>query len=468
MTDMSIIPEISEENTMEKIKFPKDFVFGTATAAYQIEGAHNEDGKGKSIWDKFTHTPGKISDKKNADIACDHYHRYKDDISLMRDLNLDAYRFSISWPRIMPRGKGQINQKGLDFYSRLVDKCLEAGIDPYVTLFHWDLPLALQDEYKGFANREVSKLYADYTEVVVKHLGDRVKNWITINEPWEFSAFGHFLGAHAPGRKSLWAYFKVMHNILLAHGMGMERIKSICPDSNVGITLSITPIHPQTDSEKDKWAAEMGNQFMNHITLAPLFKGEYPEMLWKKMKLFRPKVHDGDMEIISKPLDFVGINTYSRDFAAYKWYVPFLNVWINSEPMPEAEYERDGVQYTSMGWQVYPESIYEALKMVKEYGNTPAYITENGVAYNDVVENGRVNDPKRIDYFKGYLKMIHKAMEEGSDVRGYFAWSFMDNFEWAEGFKKRFGLVHVDHSTLERTVKDSGYWFRDFIKEQKN
>ncbi len=453
---------------MKDMHFKKDFIFGAATAAYQIEGAWNEYGKGLSIWDDFTRQKGKIRNGDTADTACNHYHLYPDDIDLMKKLNLDAYRFSVSWPRIYPEGTGKISGQGMDFYSRLTDSILEAGITPYVTLFHWDLPLALQKKYKGFEHRDMVNFFGDYCYTVVKLLGDRVKNWITINEPFEYSCFGHFLGYHAPGRRSISAYFRVMHNLLMAHGRGMEVIKSCCPQSRAGITVSMTPVHPLTNSPRDIWSAKIANEFMNHITLSPLYKGHYPETLWKRMRLFTPKIHKGDMDLIGTQTDFLGINLYSREMAMYKWYIPFLNTWTTGQNVPEKEYQKDGREYSSMGWEIYPDAMYETLKLIQnEYGNPPVYITENGAPLTDTVADGKVHDPGRIKYIQDYLSKVYDAVNEGADVRGYFYWSLLDNFEWAEGFSKTFGLIHVDRETQQRLIKESGYWYSDFIKSQK-
>jgi len=450
------------------MKFPKNFIFGSATASFQIEGAWNRYGKGPSIWDDFTHKKGKIRNNENAEIACDHYHKYKDDVSLMKNLGLNAYRYSISWPRIYPEGTGTINHQGLDFYNKLTDEVLNAGITPFVTLFHWDLPLALQKKYKGFEHRDMVNFFEEYCYTVVKSLGDRVKNWITINEPFEYSAFGHFLGYHAPGKKNLWAYFKVMHNLLRAHGAAMNVIKDNSSDSKGGITVSMTPVHPATDSEKDGWSASIANEFMNHITLSPLLKGHYPQLLSERMKLFMPKILEDDMDLIQTPTDFLGINLYSREMAMYKWYIPFLKTWTTGQDVPQCEYEKDGKEYSSMGWEIYPDAMYETLKMIQNnYGNPPVYITENGGPFTDYVVDNEVDDQRRIKYIKDYLSKVHDAMAEGADVRAYFYWSLIDNFEWAEGYSKRFGLIHVDHKTQKRIIKSSGYWYRDFIKSQK-
>ena len=450
------------------LQFPKDFIFGSATSSFQVEGAWNADGKGPSIWDEFTREKGKIRNGERADTACDHYHRYPEDIALMKRLGLQAYRYSVSWPRIYPEGTGTLNPKGMDFYNRLTDAVVEAGITPLITLFHWDLPLALQKRYKGFENRDMADVFAEYCAAVVRSLGDRAKRWITVNEPFEYAAFGHFLGYHAPGKKSLGAYFRVMHNLLRGHGMAMRAIRSECPDAEAGITVSVTPVHPATESAKDAWSAGVANDFMNHITLSPLLKGRYPEALRKRMRLFFPKIREGDMDLIKTPADFTGINLYSREKAMHKWYIPFLRTWTTGQDVPDSEYEKDGRQFSSMGWEVYPDAMYETLKMMQDdYGNPPVYITENGGPFTDRVVDGTVADPKRIRYMQDYLEKVRLAIGEGADVRAYFYWSLLDNFEWAEGFSKRFGLIHVDHETQERIIKASGLWYRDLIHAQK-
>jgi beta-glucosidase len=449
-------------------QFPEGFVFGVSTAAYQIEGAPSEDGKGPSIWDDFAHRKGKIRGGVTGDLACDHYHRYSEDVTIMKALGLNAYRFSISWPRVIPEGEGKVNEKGLDFYSKLTDRLLENGITPFPTLFHWDLPLELQKKYGGFVNRRTAELFADYSEMIVRRLGDRIKNWITVNEPFEFSCFGHALGTHAPGYHNIFLYFKVLHNVLLGHGLALERIKGIRPEASVGAALSLTPIHPASGSEEDGRAAALANQLLNDITLQPMFNGSYPEPLWSKVRLLRPSVREGDMRVISRPVDFVGINNYQREFATYKWFVPVLHMDLSGKDIAEHAYVKDGVQHTSMGWEVYPNAIYESLMIVKNsYGNPPVFITENGAAFDDAVStDGRIHDGLRIDYLSSYLSRVSAAAKEGSNVRGYFAWSLMDNFEWAAGYSKRFGLVYIDYPSQRRIVKDSGYWYSDLIKAQ--
>lgn len=453
---------------MKNQGFTKDFVFGSATAAFQIEGAASADEKGLSIWDKFSNTKGKIRNNDSAETACDHYNRIEEDVALMKSLGLSAYRFSLSWPRILPDGEGDINEKGIAFYNKLINELLRNNITPWVTLFHWDLPLSLQNKYKGFQNRKVVDLFEAYTKIAVERFGDRVKNWITINEPFEFSCFGHLLGTHAPGIHSVRAYFQVMHNLLLAHGKALRIIKAHSPEAKVGIVISMTPIHPATDSPKDATAAKMANQFMNDITLMPLYQGKYPEELWRRAILFRPRIQEGDMDLITTPADFIGLNYYSREKASYRWYVPILRASISGTEPPERQFiDKEGKQRTSMGWEIYPEGLSECLHHIKRTGNNPnIYITETGGAFDDeLLPDGTVNDELRISLLEGYLEQASSAIEEGVNLKGIFIWSLMDNFEWAEGFSKRFGLIHVDYKTQKRTIKNSGYWYKNLIRE---
>ena len=460
---------MKKTDSNKDIIFPADFIYGSATSAYQIEGGWNADGKGPSIWDRFTRSRGKIEGGHNGDVACNTYHDFQTDIDLMNHLGLDAYRFSISWSRIFPAGRGVVNEDGLDYYDRLVDALLAAGITPFITLFHWDLPWALQSEIGGFGDRDCAYYFADYAEVVAARLGDRVKHWITINEPWVFATLGHLLGMHAPGRMNPWTYLRVVHHQLLGHGLAVARLKEQVQEGQVGISLNLLPVHPVHDTEPDRKAAALGDQFVNRLYLDSLFHGVYPQPLWKKLRLFHPTVRPGDMEIISQPMDFLGINYYTRVLFQNAWYVPFFKA--RPALLPKAakmEFSVNGRQYTQMGWEVYPEGILELLCRIKhEYGNLPIYITENGAAYADETVKGRVHDTKRQQYLEQHLREIVAAVEAGVDVRGYFVWSLIDNFEWSYGFDKRFGLVHVDFQSQQRTFKDSGIWFRDLIRRQK-
>ncbi len=432
--------------------FDKNFVWGAATAAYQIEGAHNLDGKGESIWDRFSHTPGKICDGTTGDVACNHYHLYKSDVRLMRNMGLMAYRFSVAWTRIFPQGRGSLNKRGLDFYDRLVDSLLEANVEPYVTLFHWDLPQTLQTE-GGWHNRNTSIAFADYAEVVVERLKDRVSNWITLNEPFIHWSLGHVYGLHAPGETQMFKSFEVIHHLMLAHGLGLERIRTLSPSAKVGIANALSPVYPATPD--DEPIVERARDIMLRLYCDPIFKGTYPSFPNTLMKIFAHNVKRGDMDIIKKPIDFLGINHYTP-----------TRVKRTRMPIPGfAPVEPKGIPLTDMGWEVDASAFYDLLTWVrKEYNNPTILITENGSAYPDRVENGHVHDPQRIAYFKDYLAAMHKAMNEGSDVRGYFVWTLLDNFEWAFGNTTRFGLHYTQYETQERILKDSGRWYAELIK----
>ena len=430
-------------------KFPHNFLWGAASAAYQVEGAWNEDGKGESIWDRFSHTPGKINDGNTADIACDHYHRYEEDIALMRQIGLKAYRFSTAWSRVLPNGRGRVNPKGLDFYDRLVDRLCASNIEPLLTLYHWDLPQALQDE-GGWENRNTIHAYADYTALMVKHLGDRVKYWTTFNEPSVVAFIGYLTGEHAPGFKDQRIAYQVAHHLMLAHGLGMQTIRAIKPDANAGIVLNLWMSEPASDSAEDLAAA---NKFWDEnetLFLDPLFKGYYPPAVYDMVGKDMPKIQDGDMALIAQKMDYVGVNYYSRNVLTAKGKVEKV----------------EGSEYTEMGWEVCAPALRRMLvKINSEYNLPPIIITENGVAFKDEVSaDGKIHDPRRIEYLKNHFIQTRLAMLDGVDVRGYMVWSLMDNFEWGHGFSKRFGLAYTDYSTQKRTLKDSGEWYAQVIK----
>lgn len=440
------------------LRFPKGFIFGTATASYQIEGAAKEDGKGESIWDRFTATPGTISDGSSGLEACDHYHRYGDDVALMQQLGLDAYRFSVSWPRILPEGTGRVEERGLDFYSRLVDQLLSAGITPFVTLYHWDLPQVLQDR-GGWENRDISAWFTEYVSHVVARLGDRVKHWITLNEPFVIAFLGNFTGEHAPGKKNRRAAFRVTHNLHRAHGAAVDAIRGQHPEAKVGITHAVSPVHPA--SPRDLNAARRGDALMNRIFLDPLFGKGYPEGVERLINSANPDRRPDDLELASRPVDFVGLNNYTRQIAR-RTLLPIPGFRFLDRSVAESE-------YTEMGWEVYPRGLAElCYRMRDEYGNPPVYITENGAAFPDRVEGDRVADKRRIAFLEAYLTELAGAAAAGCDVRGYFVWSFMDNFEWAHGYSKRFGIVYVDYESQRRILKDSGRWYADLIAAGKN
>lgn len=455
-------------NGYRKALFPAHFKFGAATSAYQIEGATCVDGRGVSIWDEFCARKGSIRGGDTGDRACDHYFRYRQDVGLMRKLGLQSYRFSIAWPRVLPNGTGSVKRAGLDHYKRLLDELLAADITPFVTLYHWDMPAALMQRYGGFLDRRAATDFADYVEVVVRALGDRVKHWITINEPFEHAFFGYVTGMHAPGLRRPWSYPTVMHHQLLAHGMAVERIRSRCPDAQVGIALSLTPIHPSREgnADKNRIAARTANEFLNFITLDPLLRGRYPEDLSRRLRWFLPRMAHDDLKRIQAPLDFIGVNNYQREHARYSPWVPFLRSWITGGgAIADSEFERDGVQYTAMGWEVHPPALREALMWLRrDYGNPTVYVTENGAAFDDTVRDAAVHDPKRLAYIAAHLAEVQRAIAQGSDVRGYFVWSLLDNFEWAAGYAKRFGIVHVDFDSQVRTIKSSGRWYAEQIR----
>jgi beta-glucosidase len=463
-------PRLLTRDGLEKDRrFLPEFLFGAATSACQIEGAWKTDGKGESIWDRFCHTPGKIRFGHTADVACNHYHLYRDDVALMKHLGLNAYRFSIAWPRVLPSGQGPVNEKGLDFYKSLVEILLQNGIRPFITLFHWDLPQILQSRLGGFRSRECAKLFADFAYTMARQLGDTVFDWITINEPWTYAVPGELGGVHAPGRRNPWGAFQTMHNLLVAHGLGVQALKAVRSDLRTGAALNLMPIYPRGPSRKDKDAALIADEFYNRIQLDPLFKGTYPRALLRRLRWFAPNIEADDMDIITTRSDFLGVNAYAIAHAYHKWYIPFFHAWMTGAQVGTVEYAADGLEHTSMGWPVWPRGIYEVLTRIRsEYANPPVYITENGAAFDDFIENGSVHDFKRVEYLRHHLHMVHQAMKEGADVRGYFVWSLLDNFEWSMGYSKRFGIVYVDHVSQERTIKDSGLWYSGVIRHNQD
>ena len=446
--------------------FPKNFLWGAATAAYQIEGAWKEDGKGESIWDRFAHTPGKIKNGDTGDVACDSYHRCEEDIALLRAMNLNSYRFSISWPRIQPAGTGPANSKGVDHYSRMVDSLLEAQIRPLVTLYHWDLPQALQDA-GGWPNRDTASRFADYVGLISRDLGDRVSDWMLFNEPSAFVDLGYLEGRHAPGHRSLVDFLRASHTVNLAQGEGFRAVKAVRPSARVGTAFSMSPCEPATNSEEDKLAAERAHAITNLWFLEPALKSRYPDAL-----AFLPEtvmgVQSGDFEKMKAPLDFIGINLYYRMIAsapsaferlshAQQWLFPVKMAGGKQGPK------------TDMGWEVWPQALYDmVMRITHDYNRPVIEITESGCAYNDGPDaNGAIHDSRRIEYHRQYLQALAQAMADGADVRGYHAWSLMDNFEWAEGFSQRFGLAYVDFKTQKRTIKESGRWYGKVAQENR-
>lgn len=442
---------------MKKLEFPKDFIWGSATASYQIEGAYKEDGKGESIWDRFSHTPGKILNNDNGDLACDHYHRYKDDVKLMKEIGLKSYRYSISWPRIFPDGVGKPNEKGMDFYKRLTDLLLENGINPSVTLFHWDLPQKLQDK-GGWTNRDTIEYFQEYSAFIFKNLGDVVPMWFTHNEPHIISFLGYMLGTHAPGKSDPLMMLDVSHNLLVSHGKVVSLYRDMNFNGKIGIALNLSTKYPASQSEEDIKASYLSDSVTNRWYLDPLFKGYYPEDALEYY--LRRNVHftypEEDMEIIKQPIDFLAINYYSPDFIKHDQNESFTAVHN-----PLNVFEK-----TDMDWIVYPQGLYDLLKQLdKDYGSINLFISENGAAYKDIVDgDGTIKDSQRIKYINDHLSAAHKAIQEGVNLKGYYLWSLMDNFEWSFGYSKRFGIIHIDYETLKRTIKQSGYWYKDVIE----
>ncbi|MFD8558553.1 GH1 family beta-glucosidase [Streptosporangium canum] len=451
--------------------FPTGFVWGAATSAYQIEGAVSEDGRGRSIWDTFVQQPGRVVNGENADVAIDHYHRYRDDVRMMADLGLGAYRFSVSWPRIQPDGSGAVNAKGLDFYSRLVDELLASGVDPWVTLYHWDLPQALEDA-GGWPSRETSKRFADYAAAVHDALGDRVRNWSTVNEPWCAAFLGYASGEHAPGRREPAQAVRAAHHLLLAHGLAASAMRAQRADSRIGGSVNLYAISPQTGSEADRDAARRIDGLQNRFFLDALLKGEYPADVLEDLAEMAGFVQDGDMEVISAPLDMLLINYYSRftvsgtpGGAASAAAAPTNagSPWVGSE---DVSFVEGGRPVTAMGWEIDDSGLHELLlRVAREYPRIPLVISENGAAFDDVVDaDGVVHDRERLNYIDAHLRTCHAAIEAGVPLEGYFAWSLMDNFEWAWGYGKRFGLVRVDYETQLRVPKESALWYAGTIR----
>jgi beta-glucosidase len=444
--------------------FPGDFLWGVATAAYQIEGAVGEDGRGPSIWDTFCAEPGRVLNGDTGAVATDHYHRYPEDVALMRDLGVGAYRFSIAWPRVVPAGSGAVNPAGLDFYDRLVDELCAAGIAPAATLFHWDLPQPLEDA-GGWLNRDTAYRFAEYATVVAERLADRVRMWMPLNEPMVVTLFGYGVGGHAPGKRLLFDALPVAHHLLLGHGLAVSALRA-AGAGNIGIANNHPPIWPASASEEDRGAAEVYDALVNGLFADSVLLGRYPD---ENLAAAMPGPVADDLKIISAPLDWYGVNYYNpAQVGAPKLSAPIVVDGVELPPgLPFDFPPIEGYPNTGFGWPVVPDGLRETLVSLRDKYSAlpPVYITENGCAYDDGPdETGRVADTRRIDYLDAHLTALRAAMAEGVDVRGYFVWSLMDNFEWSVGYSQRFGLVHIDYETLRRTPKDSYFWYRDLIK----
>ncbi|MZD06106.1 beta-glucosidase [Streptomyces sp. SID5785] len=436
---------------------PADFVWGTATSAYQIEGAADTDGRTPSIWDTFSHTPGAIDNDDHGDIACDHYHRMPDDVRLLGGLGLDAYRFSLSWPRIQPGGRGPVNAKGLDFYDRLVDELLAQGITPWATLYHWDLPQELEDR-GGWPERDTAHRFADYAELAAGRLGDRVRHWITLNEPFCSAVLGYHVGCHAPGRQDFRAAIRAVHHLHLGHGLATRRIRSVTPASTqVGITFNPAQVYAASDAPDDLAAARRADGMGARIYLDPVLRGRYPEDVVEDLARqgVTLPIEAGDLALIAQPVDFLGVNYYFSDVVA-----------AGAEPGRTVQVPQPDRPVTAMPWEIFPQGMTDLLTRIgRDYPGIPLYVTENGAAFDDGVYDtdgaGHIQDHHRTVYLADHLAAVGRARAAGADVRGFFAWSLMDNFEWAYGYDKRFGIVHVDYRTQVRTPKQSGLWLRD-------
>lgn len=438
--------------------FPKDFLWGVAASAYQIEGAWDEEGKGESIWDRFTRWQAHVSNGDNGDVACDHYHRYRDDVALIKSLEIPCYGFTIAWTRVQPDGSGAVNPKGLDFYSRLVDELLGAGIQPKATLFHWDLPQALQDA-GGWPNRDTADRFADYARIVFDRLADRVKIWATHNEPWVAAFLGHASGVHAPGICDYSQAYQAAHHLLLSHGRAVQVFREGGYGGTIGLILNLNGLIPASDDERDVAAAQRVHDETHALFLDPVFKGRYPQELFEYIGAHQPKVLSGDLDVIHQPVDFLGVNHYNSDLVSFDLFGGLNKARLTP-------YSAPGWGRTEMNWGIHPMGLKNELMHLKEnYGSLFLYITENGCAMPDDPDgNGFVHDWDRIRYLQAHVQGLHDAIREGANVHGYFIWSIFDNFEWERGYSKRFGLVRVDYDTQKRTPKQSAYWYRDVIR----
>ena len=442
----------------DKYRFPDNFLWGTATSAYQIEGSPTADGAGRSIWHRFSHTPDNTFLDQTGDVACDHYRRYRDDVAIMGELGLNAYRFSIAWGRIFPTGTGKVNKKGIDFYSRLVDALLEKGIKPNATLYHWDLPEALDDR-GGWLNRDIAEWFSDYATTMWDALGDRVEMWSTLNEPWVVTDGGYLHGVLAPGHANPFETAIASHNLMRSHGMAVQRFRTskAAKKGKIGIAINLEPKYPASESAEDLEATRRADAYMNRQYLDPIFLGHYPKEMREIFGEAWPDWPDEDMRLIKQPIDFLGINYYTRGVVRY--HRELLPVQVERMPQPQSI-------TTQTDWEVFPAAFTRILLWVKErYGNPAIYITENGAAFYDPPQpiDGKVEDPLRVEYYRQHLRAAHDAMKKGVDLRGYFAWSLLDNYEWALGYSKRFGLVHIDYETQKRTIKSSGRYYASVI-----
>ena len=455
--------EIEAQRAAAASLFPPGFLWGAATSAYQIEGATHEDGRAPSVWDYFAATPGATYQGQTGEIAADHYHRMAEDVALMAQLNLNTYRFSLSWPRILPHGTGAVNERGLDFYDRLVDHLLASNIRPVVTLYHWDLPLTLQDR-GGWLSRDTAYAFADYAEAAARRLGDRIDMWLTHNEPWCTAYLGHALGIHAPGLRDKQLAANVGHHVLLSHGLAVPRLRAqLPPQAQVGIAVDFYPVYAADNRPETLHAVKQADTFRNRWFLEPLFRGRYPDDLFTDMGVHPPAIQKDDFAIISTPIDFLGVNYYSRMLVRGR---------VDTTIAPDASYETieriSGSSYTETGWEVFPAGLANILTRIhRDYAPRAMIVTESGAAFEDFWDGSNgVHDQRRIDYLQEHIQTVARVVQQGVPVKGYIVWSLLDNFEWAEGYRKRFGLVYVDYPTQRRIIKDSGLWYASFVASQ--
>ena len=438
---------------LTKSQFPDYFVWGVATSAYQIEGAAAVDGKGPSIWDSFCRRPGAIADNSNGNVACEHYKHWSSDLDMIADLGVDAYRFSIAWPRVRPTGDGAWNDKGLDFYERMVDGLLDRGIKPYLTLNHWDLPDARQAK-GGWAHRDTVHHFVEYAEGIQARMGDRLASIATHNEPWVVASLGHETGLFAPGIKNRATAAQVSHHLLLSHGLAVQALRAQGSQATLGIVLNLSPMHPATATPADTAQAQLEDGKLLRWYMDPLFKSSYPQDVLDHLGADAPVLQVEDLKNIAVPIDFLGVNYYTRSVVSAD------RSWTA---------DSSGLEITDMGWEVYPQGLTELLvRMNRDYPIPPLYVTENGGAFKDVLESGRVHDGDRTRYIQQHIAAVAEAMRQGVRMQGYMVWSLMDNFEWASGYKKRFGIVHVDYDTQVRTLKDSALWYQDFLRTNES
>lgn len=444
------------DNELKRDLFGKDFKWGVSTAAYQIEGGHDADDKGRSVWDVFSARKNKILNGHHGNIACDFYNRYPQDLALVKKLNIPNFRFSTSWPRIIPAGAGTVNQKGVDFYNRIIDTCLENGTDPWLTLYHWDLPHALELK-GGWTNRDIVSWFGEYTTVCAKHFGDRVKHWMVMNEPMAFTGAGYFLGVHAPGRTGAKNFIPAVHHTVLSISEGGRILRDMLPSAEIGTTFSCSFVEPYSNGPRDVGAAKRIDALLNRMFIEPVLGLGYPETELSFLKKIKKYYHPGDEDKMAFDFDFIGIQNYTREIVKNSFFTPYVRA-----SLIKAKYRN--VPFTSMGWEVYPESIYQMIRKFNAYeGVKKLYITENGASFTDHVINGRIDDVERTNYIQENLKQVLRARDEGLNVEGYFTWTLTDNFEWTEGYHPRFGLVYVNFETQERIVKSSGNWYAEFL-----